>query len=154
MYDLEYSIFSRYSICFFEILSGCPLSKHNNFPPGLRTLEISLNVSSKFSEWCIASKSKTKSKAEIKREIAQKVVQTLVTKLGQSTADQATQVALMNLISADITANQPKLLDNTQWYQSTTVYNQQSIATNNKAQYFMFGGSDAKMNSLVDSQWK
>ena len=81
-------------------------------------------------------------------------MQTLVTKLGQSTADQATQVALMNLISADITANQPKLLDNTQWYQSTTVYNQQSIATNNKAQYFMFGGSDAKMNSLVDSQWK
>ena len=100
------------------------------------------------------AKSKTKSKAEIKREIKQKIVQNLVTRLGQTSQDQATQVALMNLISADITANQPKLLDNTQWYQSTTVYNQQSIATNNKAQYFMFGGSDAKMNNLVDSQWK
>ena len=100
------------------------------------------------------AKTKAKSKAELKREIAQKVVQTLVTRLGQSTADQATQVALMNLISADITANQPKLLDNTQWYQSEGVYQNQSVATNNKAQYFMFGGSDAKMNSLVDSQWK
>ena len=100
------------------------------------------------------AKSKTKTKAEIKREIAQKVVQNLVTRLGQTSQDQATQVALMNLISADITANQPKLLDNTQWYQSTTVYNQQSIATNNKAQYFMFGGSDAKMDNLVESQWK
>ena len=74
--------------------------------------------------------------------------------MGQTSQDQSTQVALMNLISADITSNQPKLLDNSQWYQSTTVYNQQSIATNNKAQYFMFGGSDAVMNRLVDSQWR
>ena len=119
-----------------------------------KTAEVEKDSEEKDSGPKAKAKSKTKSKAEIKREIAQKVVQTLVTRLGQSTADQATQVALMNLISADITANQPKLLDNTQWYQSTTVYNQQSIATNNKAQYFMFGGSDAKMNSLVDSQWK
>ena len=119
-----------------------------------KTAEVEKDSEEKDSGPKAKAKTKAKSKAELKREIAQKVVQTLVTRLGQSTADQATQVALMNLISADITANQPKLLDNTQWYQSTTVYNQQSIATNNKAQYFMFGGSDAKMNSLVDSQWK
>ena len=60
----------------------------------------------------------------------------------------------MNLISADITANQPVLQDQSQWYQATTVYNNQSIATNNKAQYYMFGGSDAAMNRLVDTQYK
>ena len=119
-----------------------------------KTAEVKKDSEEKDSGPKAKAKSKTKSKAEIKREIAQKVVQTLVTKLGQSTADQATQLALMNLISADITANQPKLLDNTQWYQSEGVYQNQSVATNNKAQYFMFGGSDAKMNSLVDSQWK
>ena len=119
-----------------------------------KTAEVEKDSEEKDSGPKAKAKSKTKSKAEIKREIAQKVVQTLVTRLGQSTADQATQVALMNLISADITANQPKLLDNTQWYQSEGVYQNQSVATNNKAQYFMFGGSDAKMNSLVDSQWK
>jgi hypothetical protein len=100
------------------------------------------------------TESEPKTKEEVKREIAQKVVQNIVSRLGQSTQDQATQVALMNLISADITANQPVLQDQTQWYQSTTVYNNQSIATNNKAQYYMFGGSDAAMNRLVDTQYK
>ena len=100
-----------------------------------------------------STKSKAKTKAEAKREIAQKVVQSIVARLGNSAADQATQVALMNLVSADITANQPKLLDNSTWYEATTVYNNQTIATNNAAQYFMFGGSDAAMNRLVDSQW-
>ena len=119
-----------------------------------KTAEVEKDSEEKDSGPKAKAKTKAKSKAELKREIAQKVVQTLVTRLGQSTADQATQVALMNLISADITANQPKLLDNTQWYQSEGVYQNQSVATNNKAQYFMFGGSDAKMNSLVDSQWK
>lgn len=119
-----------------------------------KTADVDKDSEEKDSGPKVKAKTKAKSKAELKREIAQKVVQTLVTRLGQSTADQATQVALMNLISADITANQPKLLDNTQWYQSEGVYQNQSVATNNKAQYFMFGGSDAKMNSLVDSQWK
>ena len=100
------------------------------------------------------AKSEPKTKDEIKREIAQKVVQNIVTRLGESPQDQATQVALMNLISADITANQPVLQDQSQWYQATTVYNNQSIATNNKAQYYMFGGSDAAMNRLVDTQYK
>ena len=100
------------------------------------------------------AKSEPKTKDEIKREIAPKVVQNIVTRLGESPQDQATQVALMNLISADITANQPVLQDQSQWYQATTVYNNQSIATNNKAQYYMFGGSDAAMNRLVDTQYK
>jgi len=100
------------------------------------------------------SKSEPKTKAEAKREMAQKIVQNIVARLGNSAQDQATQVALMNLVSADITANQPKLIDNTSWYQSTTVYNNQSITNNNAAQYYMFGGSDAAMNSLVSSQYK
>lgn len=100
------------------------------------------------------AKSEPKTKEEIKREIAQKIVQNIVTRLGESPQDQSTQVALMNLISADITANQPVLQDQLQWYQATTVYNNQSIATNNKAQYYMFGGSDAAMNRLIDTQYK
>lgn len=100
------------------------------------------------------SDSKPKSKAEAKREITQKIVQNLVTRLGNSAQDQATQVALMNIISADITANQPKLLDQQTWYQDTGLKYNQQVPTNNRAQYFMFGGSDAKLNQMVDQQWK
>ena len=99
------------------------------------------------------TKTEPKTKAEAKREMAQKIVQSIVARLGDSAQDQATQVALMNLVSADITANQPVLQDNSSWYQSTTVYDNQAITNNNMAQYFMFGGSDVAMNSLVNSQY-
>ena len=100
------------------------------------------------------SKSEPKTKAEAKREMAQKIVQSIVARLGDSAQDQATQVALMNLVSADITANQPVLQDNSSWYQSTTVYDNQAVTNNNMAQYFMFGGSSAMLNQIINQQYK
>jgi hypothetical protein len=100
------------------------------------------------------SKSEPKTKEEAKREIAQKIVQNIVARLGDSAQDQATQVALMNLVSADITANQPVLQDNSSWYQSTTVYDNQAVTNNSMAQYFMFGGSSARLNQIINQQYK
>ena len=90
---------------------------------------------------------------KLKKEIATRVVTKIIQNLGQDAASQATQLALMNVIGANINTNAPVLQDRTDFYTPTTLPDS-TISTNNYAQYIMFGGSNAAMDSLVDLQWR
>lgn len=99
------------------------------------------------------AKSKTAlSKEELKKEIKRKIVTRIIQKLGNDAASQATQLALMNVIGADITSLQPTLIDASTWYTSDSIYaNQQQITdpfigTYNSAQ-------DSIMNNMINSQY-
>ena len=59
----------------------------------------------------------------------------------------------MNVIGANINIDAPVLQDRTDFFTTTTLPDS-TISTNNYAQYIMFGGNNAAMNKLVDSQWK
>lgn len=98
------------------------------------------------------SNEKPKSKEQMKKEIATRVVTKIIQKLGQDAASQATQLALMNVIGANINIGAPVLQDRIDFFTTTTLPDS-TIGNNNYAQYIMFGGSDATMNSLIDSQW-
>ncbi len=99
------------------------------------------------------SNEKPKTKEQLKKEIATRVVTKIIQNLGQDAASQATQLALMNVIGANINTNAPVLQDRADFYTPTTLPDS-TISTNNYAQYIMFGGSNAAMDSLVDSQWR
>ena len=99
------------------------------------------------------SNEKPKTKEQLKKEIATRVVTKIIQNLGQDAASQATQLALMNVIGANINTNAPVLQDRTDFYTPTTLPDS-TISTNNYAQYIMFGGSNAAMDSLVDLQWR
>ena len=76
------------------------------------------------------SKQETASKEETKEEqreqakarVATQIVTAIVEKLGQDAASQTTQLALMNMIGASVTKNQPNLDDAALWYQSKDLY--------------------------------
>ena len=99
------------------------------------------------------SHEKPKTKEQLKKEIATRVVTKIIQNLGQDAASQATQLALMNVIVANINTNAPVLQDRTDFFTTTTLPDS-TISTNNYAQYIMFGGSNAAMDSLVDLQWR
>ncbi len=99
------------------------------------------------------SNEKPKTKEQLKKEIATRVVTKIIQNLGQDAASQATQLALMNVIGANLTIDAPVLQDRTDFFTTTTLPDS-TISTNNYAQYIMFGGNNAAMNKLVDSQWK
>ena len=99
------------------------------------------------------SDEKPKSKEQVKKEIATRVVTKIIQKLGQDAASQATQLALMNVIGANLSVNAPVLQDRNDFFTTTTLPDS-TISTNNYAQYIMFGGSNAAMDSLVDLQWR
>ena len=101
-----------------------------------------------------SSKSKTtkeKSNEEKKKEIATKVVTKIIEKLGTDAASQATQLALMNAIGANITAQAPKLQDASQWYSSKTIYTTE-LEDPNAVLFTQAQG--ALHNQLMDSQYK
>ena len=99
------------------------------------------------------SSTKGKSKEQIKKEVATRVVTKIIQKLGQDAASQATQLALMNVIGANLTVNAPILQDRTDFFTDTTIPDTQ-ISDNNFAQYIMFGGSNVAHDALVETQYK
>ena len=101
-----------------------------------------------------SSKSKTakeKSNEEKKKEIATKVVTKIIEKLGTDAASQATQLALMNAIGANITAQAPKLQDASQWYSSKTIY---TTELKDPTAVLFTQAQGALHNQLMDSQYK
>lgn len=101
------------------------------------------------------SKSKGKtalSKEELKKEIKRKIVTRIIQKLGNDAASQATQLALMNIIGADITSLQPTLIDASTWYTSDSIYaNQQQITDPFAGAYN--SAQDSIMNNMINSQY-
>ena len=101
-----------------------------------------------------SSKSKTtkeKSTEEKKKEIATKVVTKIIEKLGTDAASQATQLALMNAIGANITAQAPKLQDASQWYSSKTIY---TTELKDPTAVLFTQAQGVLHNQLMDSQYK
>ena len=96
-------------------------------------------------------KAKSESKEQRKKAIATRVVTKIISKLGTDAASQATQLALMNAIGANLTAAAPNLQDASTWYASSqipdTVLNDPSAALFSSAQ-------DSIMNGLVESQYR
>ena len=99
------------------------------------------------------SSTKSKSKEEAKKEIATRVVTKIIQKLGQDAASQATQLALMNVIGANLTVNAPILQDRSDFFTDATLPDTQ-ISDNNFAQYIMFGGSNVAHDALIETQYK
>lgn len=102
------------------------------------------------------SKSKGKtalSKEELKKEIKRKIVTRIIQKLGNDAASQATQLALMNIIGADITSLQPTLIDASTWYTSDSIYANQQQITDPFANAYN-SAQDSVMNRLIDSQYE
>lgn len=94
---------------------------------------------------------KEKSNKEKKKEIATKVVTKIIEKLGTDAASQATQLALMNAIGANIAAQTPKLQDASQWYSSKTIY---TTELKDPTAVLFTQAQGALHNQLMDSQYK
>lgn len=63
-----------------------------------------------------------KNKEEVKKEVATRIVSRIISKLSNDAAAQGTQLALMNIIGADITKNSPNLQDKEDWYINPVIY--------------------------------
>ena len=63
-----------------------------------------------------------KNKEEVKKEVATRIVSRIISKLSDDAASQGTQLALMNIIGADITKNSPNLQDKKDWYINPVIY--------------------------------
>ncbi len=94
---------------------------------------------------------KEKSNEEKKKEIATKVVTKIIEKLGTDAASQATQLALMNAIGANIAAQAPKLQDASQWYSAKTIY---TTELQDPTAVLFTQAQGALHNQLMDSQYK
>lgn len=68
------------------------------------------------------AKASAKNKEEVKKEIATRIVSRIISKLADDAASQGTQLALMNIIGADITKNSPNLQDRKDWYINPVIY--------------------------------
>ena len=105
-----------------------------------------------------ASKSKAKSevrkaesKEQRKKNIATRVVTKIISKLGTDAASQATQLALMNAIGANLSAAAPNLQDASAWYASSQLPD--NVISDPSAVLFS-SAQDSIMNSLVNNQYK
>ena len=103
--------------------------------------------------------SKSKAKAEKKQEAKQKAATKIVKKMGDKgrydDANQMKTLVVMQVLgdTKSFFNNQAQLQDTPGFFDSTKVTDAQ-ISDNNMAAYFMIGGSDAKMDSLTDLQYK
>jgi hypothetical protein len=68
------------------------------------------------------AKASAKNKEEVKKEVATRIVSRIISKLSDDAASQGTQLALMNIIGADITKNSPNLQDKKDWYINPVIY--------------------------------
>jgi hypothetical protein len=70
----------------------------------------------------LKAKASAKNKEEVKKEVATRIVSRIISKLSDDAASQGTQLALMNIIGADITKNSPNLQDKKDWYINPVIY--------------------------------
>lgn len=93
---------------------------------------------------------KSEDKTEAKQKIATEIVKDILSKMGNDTAAQATQLALMNAIGADPSKIQPQIQDASQWYQTSQLPDKElkdpTAALFNSAQ-------DAIHSKMVDMQY-
>ena len=97
-------------------------------------------------------KTKSESKEKRKKAIATRVVKKIISKLGSGAAAQATQLALMNAIGANLTAAAPKLQDASTWYADTALTD--SVKLSDPTAVLFTSAQDSIMNGLVGSQYK
>ena len=103
--------------------------------------------------------SKPKTKTEKKQEAKQKAATKIVKKMGDKgrydDANQMKTLVVMQVLgdTKSFFDNQAQLQDTPGFFDNTKVPDAQ-ISDNNMAAYFMIGGSDAAMDSLVDLQWR
>ena len=96
-------------------------------------------------------KAKSESKEQRKKAIATRVVTKIISKLGTDAASQATQLALMNAIGANLSAAAPNLQDASKWYASSQIPD--NVISDPAAALFS-SAQDSIMNSLVNNQYK
>ena len=96
-------------------------------------------------------KAKSESKEQRKKAIATRVVTKIISKLGTDAASQATQLALMNAIGANLSASAPNLQDASTWYASSQIPD--NVISDPAAALFS-SAQDSIMNGLVNSQYK
>ena len=96
-------------------------------------------------------KAKSESKEQRKKAIATRVVTKIISKLGTDAASQATQLALMNAIGANLSAAAPNLQDASTWYASSQLPDN---AISDPSAVLFSSAQDSIMNSLVNSQYK
>jgi len=70
----------------------------------------------------VKAKATAKNKEEVKKEVATRIVSRIISKLSDDAASQGTQLALMNIIGADLTKNSPNLKDREDWYINPVIY--------------------------------
>ena len=70
---------------------------------------------------------KNQTKEQLKKEIATRVVTKIIQNLGQDAASQATQLALMDVIGANINTNAPVLQDRADFLPLLHYLTQQSL---------------------------
>ncbi len=96
-------------------------------------------------------KAKSESKEDRKKAVATRVVTKIISKLGTDAASQATQLALMNAIGANLTAAAPNLQDASTWYASSQIPD--NVISDPSAALFS-SAQDTIMNGLVESQYR
>jgi hypothetical protein len=96
-------------------------------------------------------KTKSESKEQRKKAIATRVVTKIISKLGTDAASQATQLALMNAIGANLSAAAPNLQDASAWYASSQIPD--NVISDPSAVLFS-SAQDNIMNGLVNSQYQ
>tara|TARA_Y100000004_G_scaffold124575_1_gene140072 strand:+ start:115 stop:1701 length:1587 start_codon:yes stop_codon:yes gene_type:complete len=96
-------------------------------------------------------KAKSESKEQRKKAIATRVVTKIISKLGTDAASQATQLALMNAIGANLSAAAPNLQDASTWYASSQLPDN---AISDPSAVLFSSAQDSIMNGLVNSQYK
>ena len=103
-------------------------------------------------------KAKPKTKQEKKQEAKQKAAKKIMKKMGdRGKYDSLNQ--LKTLVVMQVLGNTreffsaQKLIPQPEGFFTDTRIPDATISDNNYNQYFMFGGSDAKMDALIDSQY-
>ena len=94
---------------------------------------------------------KAESKEQRKKNIATRVVTKIISKLGTDAASQATQLALMNAIGANLSAAAPNLQDASAWYASSQLPDN---VISDPSAVLLSSAQDSIMNSLVNNQYK
>lgn len=92
-------------------------------------------------------------KADLKQQIAEAVITNIIEQLGTDAASQATQLALMDRLGADLTATQVALSDNPTWYTDKPIYLDSGVVDNPQGRFITLI-QEAQMDELIGSQYK
>lgn len=91
--------------------------------------------------------------ADLKQKIAEAVITNIIEQLGTDAASQATQLALMDRLGADLTATQVALSDNPTWYTDKPIYLDSGVVDNPQGRFITLI-QEAQMDELIGSQYK